>query len=42
VPKENQWTDPEFSNQSGNAIGINDTGQTPPTRFYGASLSATF
>ncbi|OUJ71191.1 SusC/RagA family TonB-linked outer membrane protein [Hymenobacter crusticola] len=42
VPKENQWTDPEFSNQSGNAIGINDVGQTPPTRFYGASLSATF
>ncbi|SNR71094.1 SusC/RagA family TonB-linked outer membrane protein [Hymenobacter mucosus] len=42
VPKENQWTDPEFSNQTGNAIGINNTDQTPPTRFYGASLSATF
>ncbi|WP_084708532.1 SusC/RagA family TonB-linked outer membrane protein [Hymenobacter norwichensis] len=42
VPKENQYTDPEFSFTSGNGIGINDTNQTPPTRFYGASLSATF
>lgn len=44
VPKENQWTDPEFSftNSTSNAIGINTINQTPPTRFYGASLSATF
>ncbi|UOQ68445.1 SusC/RagA family TonB-linked outer membrane protein [Hymenobacter volaticus] len=42
VPKENQYTDPEFSFTSGNGIGINNADQTPPTRFYGASLSATF
>lgn len=42
VPKENQFTDPEFSFTSGNGIGINNADQTPPTRFYGASLSATF
>ncbi|MDF7810271.1 SusC/RagA family TonB-linked outer membrane protein [Hymenobacter sp. YC55] len=42
VPKANQFTDPEFSFTSGNGIGINNSDQTPPTRFYGASLSATF
>ena len=44
VPKENQWTDPEFSfgNSSSNAVGINTVNQTPPTKFYGASLNATF
>jgi len=42
VPKENQWTDPEFSFTNGNGIGINTSAQTPPTRFYGASLSVTF
>lgn len=41
VPKENQYTDPEFSFTAGNGIGINDNRQTPPTRFYGLSLSAT-
>ena len=44
VPKENQWTDPEFSfgNSGSNAVGINTVNNTPPTKFYGASLSATF
>lgn len=42
VPKENQFTDPEFSFTSGNGIGINTVGQTPPTRLYGATISATF
>ncbi|RZK32732.1 MAG: SusC/RagA family TonB-linked outer membrane protein [Hymenobacter sp.] len=44
VPKENQWTDPEFNyaGASSNAIGINSYYQNPPTKFYGASLSATF
>ena len=65
VPKENIYTDPEYSftgNQSfnasptgnlgatlgsnslnqSNAIGINSINQTPPTRFIGASVSATF
>jgi TonB-linked SusC/RagA family outer membrane protein len=44
LPKENQWTDPEFSfgSSSSNGVGINTINQTPPTRFFGANLSATF
>lgn len=45
VPKENIYTDPEFNfttTSSSNAIGINNNFQTPPTKFYGATLSATF
>ena len=43
VPKENIYTDPEFSaTQAGsNAIGINTFLQTPPTKFYGVTLTAT-
>ena len=44
VPKENQYTDPEFNfgNSNSNAVGINTSFQTPPSKFYGASLSANF
>ena len=51
VAKANIYTDPEFSSSgsntstatsNSNAIGINTNTQTPPTKFYGASLSATF
>jgi len=45
VPKENIYTDPEFSSVSAtnpNGVGINTYFQTPPTKFYGASLNATF
>ena len=44
VPKENIYTDPEFSfgSSTSNAVGINSNLQTPPTKFYGANLSATF
>jgi len=41
VPKENIYTDPEFSFSNSNAIGINTNLQTPPTKFYGATISAT-
>jgi TonB-linked SusC/RagA family outer membrane protein len=43
VPKENIYTDPEFSGTSAgsNAVGINTVLQTPPTKFYGASLNVT-
>ena len=43
VPKENIYTDPEFSGTAvgSNAIGINTFLQTPPTKFYGASLNVT-
>ncbi|MBC6990505.1 SusC/RagA family TonB-linked outer membrane protein [Hymenobacter sp. BT491] len=44
VPKSNIYTDPEFSNTAigSNAIGINTVLQTPPTKFYGATLNVTF
>ncbi|RIJ37004.1 SusC/RagA family TonB-linked outer membrane protein [Pontibacter oryzae] len=42
LPKENMYTDPEFSQTTGNAFGINTTGNTPPTRTYGVNLTATF
>jgi len=41
-PKENIWTDPEFSNTNGNGIGTTDINQTPATRTFGATLSVVF
>ena len=40
--KENVWTDPEFSNTTGNAIGTTDINQNPPTRTFGANVNFTF
>ncbi len=42
LPSENQWTDPEFSNTTGNGTGISNNGQTPTTRKFGVSLNLTF
>jgi TonB-linked SusC/RagA family outer membrane protein len=42
-PKDNVWTDPEFSNAgTGNAVGLTNINQTPPTRIFGATLNVTF
>ncbi|WP_316802488.1 SusC/RagA family TonB-linked outer membrane protein [Pedobacter nototheniae] len=45
LPKTNVYTDPEYSDgdasSSGNAIGLTGLNQTPPSRFYGATLSLT-
>jgi len=41
-PKTNQWTDPEFANTTGNAIGTTDLGQSPPTRIMGFNVNLTF
>lgn len=41
-PDENIFTDPEFSNTNGNAVGINTSLNTPPARQYGATLRVTF
>ena len=41
-PKDNVWTDPEFANTTGNAVGTTDINQLPPTRFYGFNLTLTF
>lgn len=46
LPETNVYTDPEYSDgdgsSSGNAIGLTNLGQTPPSRYYGATLSITF
>jgi hypothetical protein len=42
TPKSNVYTDPDFNFSDTNAIGIVTLGATPPTRFYGASVSLTF
>ena len=41
-PKSNTFTDPEFSDTTGNAIGSTSTNQTPPTRYYGATVTVAF
>jgi len=40
--KENMWSDPEFSNTTGNGIGAIDINQLPPTKFFAFSLNLTF
>ncbi len=40
--KDNIWSDPEFSNTSGNATGNTDINQLPPTKFIGFNLSLVF
>ncbi len=44
VPKNNPWTDPEFSDSSpsSNLRGVNDIRETPTTRIFGGSLKLTF
>jgi TonB-linked SusC/RagA family outer membrane protein len=41
MAKDNYYTDPEYSSggANSNGTGLNDLGQTPPTRYYGATLS---
>jgi len=44
LAKDNYYTDPEYSDagNDNNGIGLTGLGQTPPSRFYGATLSVTF
>lgn len=42
VPKSNEYTDPDYSANDNNAIGVSTTGQTPPTRYFGGTISLTF
>ncbi len=42
VDKKNYYTDPEYSFTTGNGLGINNTGQTPPVRQYGVNLNLIF
>jgi len=41
-PKTNLWTDPEFSEDTSNAVGENSINQAPPTRIYGGTFRVTF
>ncbi len=40
--KENVWTDPEFSNTTGNAIGTTDINQNPPIKTFAANVNIVF
>lgn len=42
TPKSNIYTDPDYNFSDGNAVGIVTLSNTPPTRFYGGSISITF
>lgn len=44
LAKSNYYTDPEYSDagNDSNGIGLTGLGQTPPSRFYGATVSLTF
>ena len=42
IPKTNVWSDPEFSVNTGNAVGRTAITETPPTRVFGATLNLTF
>jgi len=41
-PESNQWTDPEFANTTGNALGVNNNSILPPTRLIGFNIALTF
>jgi len=41
VPSTNKFTDPEFSNDTGNGVGTTGLGQAPPTRIISGTLSVT-
>ena len=41
-PKTNKWTDPEFSEDTGNGVGRTSESQSPPTRIFSFTLSLTF
>ncbi|PSL44209.1 TonB-linked SusC/RagA family outer membrane protein [Chitinophaga niastensis] len=44
MAKDNYYTDPEYSDSGNdsNGIGLTGLGQTPPSRYYGATISAKF
>ncbi|OAV73048.1 TonB-linked outer membrane protein, SusC/RagA family [Bacteroidales bacterium Barb7] len=42
TPKSNEYTDPDYSANDNNAVGVATLAQTPPTRYFGGSISVTF
>lgn len=39
---DNDYTDPDYSANDNNAIGVSTLSQTPPTRYFGGTISLTF
>ncbi|HET8839101.1 MAG TPA: SusC/RagA family TonB-linked outer membrane protein [Flavobacteriaceae bacterium] len=42
LPEENRFSDPEFNNSTGNAVGGGGFEQSPPTRSYGFNVNIEF
>jgi outer membrane receptor protein involved in Fe transport len=42
TPASNEYTDPDYSANDSNAIGVSTIAQTPPTRYFGGTVSITF
>lgn len=42
LPKTNEYTDPDFSINTGNASGINNATINPPTRIFGGNITVKF
>lgn len=42
LPKENEYTDPDFNFTTTNSSGVNTSQINPPTRIFGANLTVTF
>jgi TonB-linked SusC/RagA family outer membrane protein len=40
--KANEYTDPDYSANDNNAIGVSTLDQTPPSRYFGGTISLTF
>lgn len=42
VPKANEYTDPDYSANDSNAIGVSTLTSAPPIRYFGGSVPLTF
>ena len=42
LPITNEWTDPEFSNTTGNAQGVSSRDNNPASRIFGANITLQF
>jgi TonB-linked SusC/RagA family outer membrane protein len=42
LPPSNEYTDPDFSANDNNAVGVTTLTSSPPTRYFGGTLSITF
>jgi TonB-linked SusC/RagA family outer membrane protein len=42
LPASNEFTDPDFSANENNAVGVTTLSTSPPTRYFGGTISVTF